>query len=71
MVMALEPSIIAFFASSSGSNNLTEVLISLADKVDFFFVLANLEASSEIRSNKSVIREFMMDIEFWEIPVSL
>ena len=67
---ALVPSETACLDNSPGRINLTAVWISLAEMVDFLLYAANLEASEAILSKISLTKEFMMDIAFWEIPVS-
>ena len=58
------PSIISCLADSPGSKSLTADWISRADKVCFFLCLAGLEASEAILSKTSLVKEFMMAIDF-------
>jgi hypothetical protein len=61
---------IACLANSPGSKSLTADWISRADKVCFLLYLTNLEASKAILSKTSLMKEFMMAIDFLLIPVS-
>ena len=69
-VTALVPSDTACLANSPGSIKRTAVWISRDDNVAFLLYVANFPASVAIRSKISLIKEFIMDIPFLEIPVS-
>ena len=69
-MQALVPYVNACFASYPGNNNLTAVWIYLELKVLFLLYLTNFEDSNAILSKMSWIKEFIMDILFFEIPVS-
>lgn len=69
-VTALVPSETACFANSPGKINLTAVWISRLVIVGFLLYLASLDASVAIFSKMSLIKEFMIDIDLLETPVS-
>mmetsp|Transcript_16784 Transcript_16784/g.18791 ORF Transcript_16784/g.18791 Transcript_16784/m.18791 type:complete len:130 (-) Transcript_16784:267-656(-) len=70
LVTALVPSETACLASSPGSIKRTAVWISRLDRVAFLLYLPSFPASVAIRSKMSLMKEFMIDIPFLEIPVS-
>ena len=70
LVTALVPSETACLASSPGSKSLTAVQTSLDERVCFLLYLTNLDDSEAIFSKMSWMKEFMMDIDLFEIPVS-
>ena len=70
LVTALVPSDTACFASSPGSSRRTAVCTSLEERVYFLLYLMSLADSRAIFSKTSLMKEFMMDIDLLEIPVS-
>jgi len=70
LVQAFVPSVKACFANSPGNKSFTAVWIYLELKVLFLLYLTNFEASNAILSNTSLMNEFIIDILFFEIPVS-
>jgi hypothetical protein len=70
LVTALVPSLTACFASSPGSMRRTAVWISRLLKVAFLLYVDNFPASPAMRSKISLIKEFMIDMPFLEMPVS-
>lgn len=67
---ALVPSETACLASSPGRRSLTAVWTSLDERVCFLLYLTSLELSLAIFSKMSWMKEFMMDMDLLEIPVS-
>ena len=67
---ALVPSDTACLASSPGNMSLTAVCTSLLDRVLFLPYLTSLLASRQVLSKISLMKEFMMFIDLFEIPVS-
>ena len=67
---ALVPSETACFESSPGSMRRTAVWISRDERVAFFEYRESLDASSAMRSKMSLMNEFMIDMPFFEMPVS-
>ena len=67
---AFVPSVNACLESYPGNNNLTAVWIYLELNVLFLLYLTNLEDYNAILSKMSCINEFIIDILFFEIPVS-
>mmetsp|Transcript_7453 Transcript_7453/g.8569 ORF Transcript_7453/g.8569 Transcript_7453/m.8569 type:complete len:87 (+) Transcript_7453:66-326(+) len=70
LVTALVPSETACFASSPGRTNRTAVCTSLLDRVWRPEYLPSLPASVANFSNTSLMKLFMIDMDFLEIPVS-
>ena len=70
MVTALVPSETACLASSPGRTSRTAVCTSLEDKVALLLYLPSLPASVASLSKTSLMKEFMMLMDFLEIPVS-
>jgi len=69
-VHAFVPYVNACLESYPGNNNFTAVWIYLELKVLFLLYLTNFEDSNAILSKTSLINEFIIDILFFEIPVS-
>lgn len=67
---ALVPSLTACLASSPGKISLTLVCTSLLDRVLFFPYLTSLLDSKHDFSKISLMNEFMMLIDLFEIPIS-
>ena len=67
---ALVPSETACFANSPGSTRRTAVWTSRLEMVAFPLYETNLPASDAILPKMSLMKEFMMDIPFLDIPVS-
>ena len=67
---ALVPSETACFANSPGSTRRTAVWTSRDESVAFLLYLHNLPASVAIFPKISLMKLFMMDIPFLDIPVS-
>ena len=70
LVTALVPSETACLANSPGRTRRTAVWISRLERVAFLLYRTSLPASSEIFPKMSLMKEFMMDIPFLDIPVS-
>ena len=70
LVQAFVPSVKACFESYPGNNNLTAVCIYLELKVLFLLYLTNFEDYNAILSKISLMKEFIIDMLFFEIPVS-
>ena len=73
LVTALVPSETACLANSPGRRSLTAVWISREVTVIFFLCLlifARREDSEAILSKMSLTKEFMIDIDLLDIPVS-
>jgi len=71
LVTALVPSDTACLESSPGSMSRTEVWISREERVFFFEYRHSLLASRAMRSKMSLMKEFMMLMPFFEMPVSV
>ena len=67
---ALVPSETACLASSPGRRSLTAVWTSLDERVCLLLYLTSFEASSEIFSKISAMKEFMICMDLLEIPTS-
>ena len=70
LVTALVPSATACLASSPGRISLTADWTSLEERVCFLLYLTSLAASEAIFSKMSLMNEFMMAMDLFEIPVS-
>merc|ERR1712072_723634 len=70
LVTALVPSATAWRASSPGRRSLTAVWTSRDERVCLLEYLTSLEDSPAILSKTSLMKEFMMLMDFLEIPVS-
>ena len=70
LVTALVPSETACLASSPGRTSLTADWTSLEERVDLLLYETSLEASPASLPKISLMKEFMMDMDLLEIPVS-
>eukprot|EP00306_Pavlova_sp_CCMP459_P009519 CAMPEP_0185193210 /NCGR_PEP_ID=MMETSP1140-20130426/23947_1 /TAXON_ID=298111 /ORGANISM="Pavlova sp., Strain CCMP459" /LENGTH=91 /DNA_ID=CAMNT_0027760007 /DNA_START=337 /DNA_END=612 /DNA_ORIENTATION=+ len=70
LVTAFVPSDTACLASSPGRIRRTAVWISRDDNVPFLLYRTSFPASVAMRSNASLMNEFMIDIALEEMPVS-
>ena len=70
LVTALVPSETACLASSPGRISLTADCTSLDERVLLLLNLTSLDPSVATRSKVSWMKEFMMFIAFFEIPIS-
>ncbi len=70
LVTALVPSETACLASSPGRTSLTADWTSLEERVCLLLYLTSLEASEASFSKTSLMKEFMIDMDLLEIPVS-
>ena len=70
LVTALVPSETACLANSPGRTRRTAVWTSRLERVAFLLYEHNLPASPAILPKMSLMKEFMMDIPFLDMPVS-
>ena len=70
LATALVPSAVAWRASSPGRRSLTAVWTSRAERVWRLLYLTRREDSPEILSETSPMKEFMMLMDFLEMPIS-